>query len=111
MKRAKAKQINIGIIGTGWPGQQHARVMSAIPDARLAAKGRDGQNADDRDPIGGGHHRTSKSILTSGVAGEVAKDFGTSEKQAMRKTLGLRSAARKMRSRGADVAKWQTQRT
>lgn len=38
MKRAAAaKTINLGIIGTGWPGQQHARVMSAIPDARLHA--------------------------------------------------------------------------
>jgi predicted dehydrogenase len=37
VNRPKAKQINLGIIGTGWPGQQHARVMSAIPDARLAA--------------------------------------------------------------------------
>lgn len=37
MKRPAAKQINIGIIGTGWPGQQHAHVMSAIADAHLAA--------------------------------------------------------------------------
>ena len=37
MKRARWKRINLGIIGTGWPGQQHARVMAAIPDAHLYA--------------------------------------------------------------------------
>jgi predicted dehydrogenase len=37
MKRAKPrrKRINLGVIGTGWPGQQHARVMAAVPEARL----------------------------------------------------------------------------
>ncbi|MGZ4982913.1 MAG: Gfo/Idh/MocA family protein [Chthoniobacterales bacterium] len=38
MKKARAKKtprINLGVIGAGWPGQQHARVMQAIPDARL----------------------------------------------------------------------------
>ncbi len=36
MKRAgkrKPAKINLGIIGTGWPGQQHARVTSAHPEA------------------------------------------------------------------------------
>jgi predicted dehydrogenase len=37
VRRAKGKRINLGVIGTGWPGQQHARVMSAIPEARLYA--------------------------------------------------------------------------
>lgn len=41
MKRAKKKttveRVSLGIIGTGWPGQQHARVMSAIPGAHLYA--------------------------------------------------------------------------
>lgn len=37
MKRAKAKRLNLGIIGTGWPGQQHARVMRGIPEAHLFA--------------------------------------------------------------------------
>jgi predicted dehydrogenase len=37
VKRAGADKINIGIIGTGWPGQQHARVVAAIPEARLHA--------------------------------------------------------------------------
>jgi len=37
VKRAKQNRVNLGVIGTGWPGQQHARVMSAIPEARLAA--------------------------------------------------------------------------
>ena len=40
MKRAqkdKAEQVNLGVIGTGWPGQQHARVMSAIAGAKLYA--------------------------------------------------------------------------
>ena len=39
MKRAgsRRKKINLGVIGTGWPGQQHARVMTAIPEARLYA--------------------------------------------------------------------------
>ncbi|MBA3882648.1 MAG: Gfo/Idh/MocA family oxidoreductase [Chthoniobacterales bacterium] len=38
MKRgANAKRVNFGIIGTGWPGQQHARVMGAIRDAFLYA--------------------------------------------------------------------------
>jgi predicted dehydrogenase len=31
------KKLNLGIIGTGWPGQQHARVMRAVPGARLFA--------------------------------------------------------------------------
>ncbi|MFN2475845.1 MAG: Gfo/Idh/MocA family protein [Chthoniobacterales bacterium] len=34
---ARAKQINLAIIGTGWPGQQHARVMKAVPEAVLYA--------------------------------------------------------------------------
>ena len=33
----KRKKINLGVIGTGWPGQQHARVMRAIPEAYLYA--------------------------------------------------------------------------
>ncbi|MBA3387457.1 MAG: Gfo/Idh/MocA family oxidoreductase [Chthoniobacterales bacterium] len=38
MKRAKpARGRRLGVIGTGWPGQQHARVMSAIPEANLYA--------------------------------------------------------------------------
>ncbi|MDQ6622535.1 MAG: Gfo/Idh/MocA family oxidoreductase [Verrucomicrobiota bacterium] len=40
MKRASAakqERINLGVIGTGWPGQQHARVMPAIPGAHLYA--------------------------------------------------------------------------
>jgi len=35
--RKGAKGIRLGVIGTGWPGQQHARVMSAIPGAKLYA--------------------------------------------------------------------------
>ncbi|MFL6594770.1 MAG: Gfo/Idh/MocA family protein [Chthoniobacterales bacterium] len=35
VKKGKAERTNLGIIGTGWPGQQHARVMSAIPGAHL----------------------------------------------------------------------------
>jgi predicted dehydrogenase len=36
--KGRAKQrLNLGIIGTGWPGQQHARVMAALPEARLYA--------------------------------------------------------------------------
>jgi predicted dehydrogenase len=34
-KKAKAQRINLGIIGTGWPGQQHARVTASIPGAHL----------------------------------------------------------------------------
>ncbi len=34
-QRGKAEQVNLGVIGTGWPGQQHARVMSAIAGAHL----------------------------------------------------------------------------
>ena len=39
MKRARPrrKKVNLGVIGTGWPGEQHARVMTAIPEARLYA--------------------------------------------------------------------------
>jgi predicted dehydrogenase len=41
VKRAKkgkaSQQVNLGVIGTGWPGQQHARVMAAIPEANLYA--------------------------------------------------------------------------
>ncbi|MFN2507809.1 MAG: Gfo/Idh/MocA family protein [Chthoniobacterales bacterium] len=37
MKRAKEKKFNLGVIGTGWPGQQHARVMAALPEAHLFA--------------------------------------------------------------------------
>jgi predicted dehydrogenase len=37
VKRGKGKAINLGVIGTGWPGQQHARVMAALPEARLYA--------------------------------------------------------------------------
>jgi predicted dehydrogenase len=33
----KAKRINVGVIGTGWPGQQHARVMAEIAEANLYA--------------------------------------------------------------------------
>lgn len=36
-KPAATERINLGVIGTGWPGQQHARVMSAIPQAHLYA--------------------------------------------------------------------------
>ncbi|MBA2433024.1 MAG: Gfo/Idh/MocA family oxidoreductase [Chthoniobacterales bacterium] len=35
--KKQGKRINLGVIGTGWPGQQHARVMSAIPEAKLYA--------------------------------------------------------------------------
>lgn len=39
MKRAKkgskAERIHLGVIGTGWPGQQHARVIATIPGAHL----------------------------------------------------------------------------
>ncbi len=35
MPKKTSKRINLGIIGTGWPGQQHARVMADIPDAHL----------------------------------------------------------------------------
>ena len=42
MKRAAktkkpGKKINLAVIGTGWPGQQHARVMADIPEAHLYA--------------------------------------------------------------------------
>jgi predicted dehydrogenase len=40
VKRAengRTEQLNFGVIGTGWPGQQHAGVMSAIPGANLYA--------------------------------------------------------------------------
>ncbi len=38
MKRAaKAKRINLAIIGAGWPRQQHARVMRTIAEAQLYA--------------------------------------------------------------------------
>lgn len=40
MKRAQAKEeerINLGVIGTGWPGQQHARVMKEMAEAHLYA--------------------------------------------------------------------------
>ncbi|HEY0368792.1 MAG TPA: Gfo/Idh/MocA family oxidoreductase [Chthoniobacterales bacterium] len=33
----KTERLNLGVIGTGWPGQQHARVMPAIPNAHLYA--------------------------------------------------------------------------
>ncbi|PYI91499.1 MAG: hypothetical protein DMF03_03310, partial [Verrucomicrobia bacterium] len=29
------KQLNIGIIGVGWPGQQHAKAIAALPNIRL----------------------------------------------------------------------------
>src|SRR4030095_12388990 len=29
------KKLTIGIIGTGWPGQQHAIALAAIPDVQL----------------------------------------------------------------------------
>ena len=29
------KQLNLGIIGVGWPGQQHAKAIAALPNARL----------------------------------------------------------------------------
>jgi predicted dehydrogenase len=38
VKRAakkKTERINLGVIGTGWPGQQHARVMASVPGAHL----------------------------------------------------------------------------
>ena len=38
MRKGRAeKRINLAVIGTGWPGQQHARVMAAIPEANLYA--------------------------------------------------------------------------
>lgn len=42
MKRAAktkkaGKKINLAVIGTGWPGQQHARVIADIPAAHLYA--------------------------------------------------------------------------
>ena len=33
----RVKKLNLGVIGTGWPGQQHARVMAALEDAHLYA--------------------------------------------------------------------------
>ena len=36
-KKKPTKKINLAVIGTGWPGQQHARVMAEIPEARLYA--------------------------------------------------------------------------
>jgi predicted dehydrogenase len=35
--RAGEKRIKVGIIGTGWPGQQHAGAIAAIPEAQLYA--------------------------------------------------------------------------
>ena len=35
--RKPGKKINVGVIGTGWPGQQHARVMKDIAEAHLYA--------------------------------------------------------------------------
>lgn len=37
MNLKRGKTLRLGVIGTGWPGQQHARVMSAIPEAQLYA--------------------------------------------------------------------------
>ncbi len=38
MKRSAAdKKLNLAIIGTGWPGQQHARVLGALQEATLYA--------------------------------------------------------------------------
>ena len=34
-KPGKTKRLRLGIVGTGWPGQQHARVMRLIPGAQL----------------------------------------------------------------------------
>lgn len=36
-QRKRAKQINLGVIGTGWPGQQHARVAREVEGAHLYA--------------------------------------------------------------------------
>jgi predicted dehydrogenase len=36
-KKGKAERVNLGVIGTGWPGQQHARVMPDIEGAHLYA--------------------------------------------------------------------------
>ena len=30
-------EVRLGIIGAGWPGQQHARAIRALPGAELAA--------------------------------------------------------------------------
>lgn len=37
MKRGKGRSLRLGVIGTGWPGQQHARVMAPIAEAQLYA--------------------------------------------------------------------------
>jgi len=37
MKQTKSRKLRLAVIGTGWPGQQHARVMAAIPEAELYA--------------------------------------------------------------------------
>ena len=29
------KQLNVGIIGVGWPGQQHAKAIAVLPNTRL----------------------------------------------------------------------------
>ncbi|HEX8678803.1 MAG TPA: Gfo/Idh/MocA family oxidoreductase, partial [Chthoniobacterales bacterium] len=36
-QKRKTEQVNLGVIGTGWPGQQHARVMPSIAGANLHA--------------------------------------------------------------------------
>src|SRR5437660_12553649 len=33
--RSTVKELRFGIIGTGWPGQQHAIALAAIPDVQL----------------------------------------------------------------------------
>jgi len=37
VNRAKGSAIKFGLIGTGWPGQQHAGAIAAIPEATLYA--------------------------------------------------------------------------
>lgn len=36
-KKGRAERIHLGVIGTGWPGQQHARVMANVAEAHLYA--------------------------------------------------------------------------
>ncbi len=33
--RSTVKELKFGIIGTGWPGQQHAIALAEIPDVQL----------------------------------------------------------------------------
>jgi len=37
MTKSTIKKLNIGIIGTGWPGQMHAQAVAAVAGANLYA--------------------------------------------------------------------------